>query len=583
MLNKLLILDGTSLVNEAYNSTLTTEVEEANALYNSAKTEEEKEQALTAKNEAYKTLLQSTSGEFINAVQEFFKDFLDALDKLNPSHVAVVWGTSRKTNYKREIYAEYKKDDRKMDEPLKQQFESIKNILNEIGVAQYRSEKYEALDIAGSIAQKYKDVLPTYIVARNKSSIQLCDNSTVWLKSSKRDEFAEEFNIDLSNVPENLMEFTKDRVKLIYGLTPSEYINFRALVGSPSSGIPGAPGIGEASALPLIQYFGTIENMYKQFKEASAEDEKNPKGKVLKKFTDSLRQSSGMTRLPTKAILQPESEEMALLSKKLVTIKTDILVEDKKLDININRVILVKEMSKFDLANEDVFTDSQVYSSSFSGLIRTYNPTILSPSSEDYVGNSLSIFLSGGSSIKDSIQDNTDVNYTNNQSNNSLENKNQGTTHIFITDNSSNSSNDDEYYHEYEEDYYYDDEDYYNEYDENEYYYEDYSDDEEKDENKSKSIDAIHIIDFNNNINAVSYDSEQTTITDLMNKKNAFTVLEVVTAYKYQCNHCNEYFTTEGKPAKFCPHCGTKNNSNDNYSIPVIENSNCNLSDMKVK
>ena len=560
MLNKLLILDGTSLVNDAYNSTLTKEVEEANALYNNAKTEEEKQEALIVKNEAYKTLLQSTSGEFINAVQGFFKDFLDVLDKLNPSHIAVVWGASRKNNYKREIYAEYKKDDKKMDEPLKQQFESIKNILNEIGVAQYRSEKYEALDIAGSIAQKYNGILPTYILARNKNSLQLCNNSTVWLKSSNRDKLAEEFNLDLSNISEHFMEFTSDRVKLIYGLTPSEYVDFRALVGNPSSGIPGVHGIGEASALPLIQYFSSIENMYKQFKEANKEDEKNPKEKILKKFTDSLRKSLGIKRFPTKAILQPESEEMALLSKKLITIKTDILVEDKQLDININRVILVKEMSKFDLANEDVFTDSQVYSSSFSGLIRTYSPTILSPSSEDYVGSSLQIHLLGDSSIKDSNQDNAGIIF-NNQSSSNLENKNQVSNCIFINDNSCNSSCDDEYYHEYEDDCYYD-EDYYNEYDENEYYYED----ENEVEDKSKSVDAIHMIS-----------------SDLTNKKSAFTVLEIVTAYKYQCNHCNEYFTTEGKPAKFCPHCGTKNNSNDNYSIPVIENSNCNLSDMKVK
>lgn len=558
MLNKLLILDGTSLVNEAYNSTLTTEVEEANALYNNAKTEEEKEKALIAKNEAYKTLLQSTSGEFINAVQEFFKNFLDALDKLNPSHVAVVWGTSRKNNYKREIYAGYKKDDKKMDEPLKQQFESIKNILNEIGVAQYRSEKYEALDIAGSIAQKYKDILPTYIMARNKSSLQLCNNSTVWLKSSNRDKLAEEFNFDLSNVSEHFMEFTSDRVKLIYGLTPSEYTDFRALVGNPSLGIPGVSGIGEAYALPLIQYFGSVENMYRQFREANEEDEKNPKGKILKKFTDSLRKSSGIKRVPTKAILEPKSEEMALISKKLVTIKTDILVEDKKLDININRVILIQEMNKFDLANEDVFIDNQVYSSNFSELIRTYSPTILSPSSEDYVGNSLSIYLSS----------------------NNTKNNNQGASHIYINTSTNNCSNNDEYYHEYEEDYYCEDENYYNEYEENEYYYEDYSDEFE---DEDKSINSIHIVNFDNSINGTSYTSEQTTITDLMNKKGAFTILEIVTAYKYQCNHCNEYFTTEGKPAKFCPHCGTKNNSNDNYSIPVIENSNCNLSDMKVK
>ena len=90
---KLLVLDGTSLVNDAYNTTLTKEMENAKKMYDSAKTEEEKEVALEAKKEAYKTLLKSTSGQFINAVQEFFAEFLDILDKQNPSHVVVCWGS----------------------------------------------------------------------------------------------------------------------------------------------------------------------------------------------------------------------------------------------------------------------------------------------------------------------------------------------------------------------------------------------------------------------------------------------------------------------------------------------------------
>ena len=89
---KLLILDWTSLVNDAYNTTLTKEMEDARKMCDNAKTEEEKEVALKAKEEAYKTLLKSTSGSYINAVQEFFKVFLDILDRQNPSHVVVCGG-----------------------------------------------------------------------------------------------------------------------------------------------------------------------------------------------------------------------------------------------------------------------------------------------------------------------------------------------------------------------------------------------------------------------------------------------------------------------------------------------------------
>lgn len=547
--NKLLILDGTSLVNDSYNCTLTKEMEEANHLYDSAKTEDEKENALKAKKEAYKTLLQSTSGEFINAVQEFFKNFLEILDKQNPSHVVVAWGTPRATNYKREIFDGYKNNNKEMDEPLKQQFESIKGILNEIGVAQYRSEKYEALDIAGSIANKFKNVLPTCIVARNQNSLQLCNNSTVWLKTSSRDKLSEQYNLNLDNVAEKFMEYTDYRVNLIHQLTPTEFVDYRALIGNPSSGIPGVKGIGEKSALPIIKHFGSLENMYRKIHEVKEDDLKNPKDNIMKKYIKHLKEVSDIKRFSIDTLL--DCEEDAFISKKLVSIKTDILLEDKQLDINIDKIILVKEMKRYDLANIEVVNNNSVLSSDFSELIRTFSPTILSPSSEEYVGDSLKVYIQS--------------NYKNDNS----------YSEYFDEDCDDDYSRDDYYYEEsdYEDDSYEEDDDYY--YEESDY--------EDNNNETCVIVESNNVAESNKEKVEVSYTSEQTTIDDLINRKNAFTILEVVTAFKYQCNHCNEFFTTEGKPAKFCPHCGTKNNTEDSFNIPVIEKSNCNLSDMKLK
>lgn len=507
---KLLVLDGTSLVNDAYNTTLTKEMENAKKMYDSAKTEEEKEVALEAKKEAYKTLLKSTSGQFINAVQEFFAEFLDILDKQNPSHVVVCWGTPRSTNYKREIFSGYKNDDKKMDEPLKEQFKTIQNILNNIGVAQYRSEKYEALDIAGSIANKFKNIIPTCIVARNQNSLQLCNNSIVWLKTSSRSKLSEQYNLDLSHVSDKFMEYDKYKVELIHNLNTEEFIDYRAIIGSPSSGIPGVKGVGEKTALPLIKYFGSIDNMYSELNDVKRRDLENPKEKILKDYTSYLKDKLGAKRLPLANIIADEHN--AKISKKLVSIKNDILLEEKNLDINIDKIILVQEMKKCSLANLEMINENIILSTNFSRLITTLNPTILSPSSEMYIGDTLT-----NEYILSIRKDNSCDIYSNNS----------------FDDNNDN----DEFTNEY---------------------------DTTLEVSYKKEACLTEDID----------------IYDLINKNSSFKVIEVVTSYKYQCNHCGEYFVTEGKPAKFCPHCGVKNNDSDS-KIPIIENTKCSLSDMK--
>ena len=143
--------------------------------------------------------------------------------------------------------------------------------------------------------------------------------------------------------------------------------------------------------------------------------------------------------------------------------------------------------------------------------------------------------------------------------------------------NNYDSSYDDSNYNNPDNNYYEDDS--YEE--EDDYYYEEF--DYEDNNGNCVIAESNNVTESNKEKVEVSYTSEQTTIDDLINRKNAFTILEVVTAFKYQCNHCNEFFTTEGRPAKFCPHCGTKNNTEDSFDIPVIEKSNCNLSDMRLK
>lgn len=538
MLKKLVIFDGTSILNDAYRSTFTREMKEADELYNNAKTEEEKEYALEKKKEAYKTLLKSVEGKYINAVQEFLKTFLSVLDKQNPSHVAVVWGTSRKTNYKREIYNGYKSDDKEADEPLKEQTQTIQQILEKIGVAQYKSEKYEALDIAGSIASKYHKEIPISIIARNTNSLQLLDIAKVSLKTSNPGKIAEKYNLDIKDMMEGFIEYDLNVFKSIYNLIPAQFVDYRALIGSPLSGIPGVERIGEKTALPLIQHFCSLENLYAKLNQVENMDSINPKDKVLLNYGKSLKENLGIRSNPVPALLK--NEEKAFISKQLVQIKRDIIVEDEdltsstsKLHTKINKVILFHEMEKINLANFEKFDENHLEEISFSDIIKTFDYTILSPSSESYIGCSLSYL--------------TDINRD--------YNSNKQSSWGVVLNNSTDYSNKDDYIEDECDEYDNDNYDY------NQSYYEDESEEDCTILEESESLD-----------------NNDKTSSNKISSNNTFSVLETIVLTRYVCNHCKEEFIIQGKPPKFCPNCGTKNEVKTN--IPVIEKDNCSLSGM---
>ena len=113
--NKVVIIDGTSILVDAYYSTLPEEMIEA-------KNEEDKIKA-------YEYLEKDKNGRYIGAIRGLFAVIFDTIDKLNPTHITVVWGTSRKNNIRKEIYSDYKADNTQMDEPLREQFKTAQILL----------------------------------------------------------------------------------------------------------------------------------------------------------------------------------------------------------------------------------------------------------------------------------------------------------------------------------------------------------------------------------------------------------------------------------------------------------------------
>ena len=287
MTEKLLIIDGSSLLSTSFYATATA--------YLMAKTDEDKEKAL-------ERLMKTSDGRYTNGVFPFMRTLLSLIKKNQPTHLAVVWDVSRQT-FRQEIAGGTYKGTRKATpHPLKEQFISTQNLLQGI-IPQFLSgrddeEVYEADDFAGSLAKRFQTEIPVFLHTKDEDYLQLVDSNTrVWLGSSKADKMFEDLNLNRQefNVPDGFFEFTLSTLKDIKGLEPYQIVEYKALCGDTSDNIPGVKGVGEKAVIPLLQEYGTIEAIYETIENLSAKEEKE-----LKKF---FKESLGIGRSPISYML----------------------------------------------------------------------------------------------------------------------------------------------------------------------------------------------------------------------------------------------------------------------------------------
>lgn len=373
---KLIIIDGTSILNDCYHRTLTQEFSELN-------------KGSISKEEAYKTLLKSVDGKYINAIQGFLRLFFELVDTQKPSHLVVVWGTFRKTNCKKDIYSKYKSTSEDIDEPLLEQFSTIKDILSKAGIVQYSSHKYESLDLIGSLAKEFHKDIPVTIFARNTNILQLANLADILLERKDAEILSQKFDLDLSNYPKNYVLFNEDLIKKVTGLYFDQIVDYKAILGNSSTNVPGVKGIGKDTIVPLLQHYYSLEELYIELK-VLKEDELNDLWETFKK-------DFSLKRNPIPILLK--HKEDVYLSKKLVTINTNILtsivknnknlnIDSFKNDINIKSLVSVlQELNLTPITTINNRILSKV--SNLSSLIQTYSPRILSPLSEDFVGDNI--------------------------------------------------------------------------------------------------------------------------------------------------------------------------------------------------
>ncbi len=230
--------------------------------------------------------LATSSGEPTSAVYGFITQLLKVIEQTKPDYLAVAFDSKEKT-FRHEIYEGYKSSRSAMPDDMIPQIQRIKEFVESLNVPLYIKAGFEADDIIGAAVKvaEYKN-FESFAVTPDKDYVQLVTDNVKLIKPGKS---TEELNI-----------IDKQRVLEDYGFEPKYMVDYLALVGDSSDDIPGVAGIGPKTAQPLIQQFGTLEDIYNNI--------------------DKIEKKGVRTKLEN-------SKENAFLSKKLATIVTDIDME----------------------------------------------------------------------------------------------------------------------------------------------------------------------------------------------------------------------------------------------------------------
>ncbi|HEM6087160.1 TPA: DNA polymerase I [Streptococcus suis] len=219
--NKLLLIDGSSVAFRAFF-----------ALYNQI------------------DRFKSPTGLHTNAIYGFNLMLDHMMKRIEPTHILVAFDAG-KTTFRTEMYADYKAGRAKTPDEFREQFPFIRQMLDAMGVKHYELDQYEADDIIGTLdkmAERTDIPFDVTIVSGDKDLIQLTDENTVVEISKKGVAEFEEFT------PAYLME------KM--GITPTQFIDLKALMGDKSDNIPGVTKIGEKTGLKLLTEFGSLDGIY---------------------------------------------------------------------------------------------------------------------------------------------------------------------------------------------------------------------------------------------------------------------------------------------------------------------------------
>ena len=239
-MNKLMVIDGNSIINRAFYGI---------------------------------RMLTTRDGTPTNAVYGFLNILLKLVEEEAPQALCVTFDRKAPT-FRHLAYEGYKAQRKGMPEELAAQLPLMKDVLDAMNIPRYELDGWEADDIIGTISVKDAAAgWETVIVTGDKDSLQLVTDATrVKLVTTRMGQTT-------------TREMTPDAFREVYGFDPIHIIDLKALMGDASDNIPGVKGIGEKTAMDLIQRYTSVEEIYRDL------DALEVKPAVRKKLTEGVEQA----------------------------------------------------------------------------------------------------------------------------------------------------------------------------------------------------------------------------------------------------------------------------------------------------
>ncbi len=192
--------------------------------------------------------LTTSKGELVNATYGFAAMLIKVLNEFRPDFLGVAFDRAAPT-FRHVEFAGYKAQRPQAPDGLYDQFDRVRQLVEAFGIPIFEVDGFEADDVLGTLARQASERgIDTVIVTGDADALQLV-NPRVRVLMPQRT-FAETKLYDEAAVRER------------YGLAPSQLVDYKALKGDPSDNIPGVPGIGERTAVRLLQEFGSLEGIY---------------------------------------------------------------------------------------------------------------------------------------------------------------------------------------------------------------------------------------------------------------------------------------------------------------------------------
>ena len=191
-------------------------------------------------------LLTNKNGVPTNALTGFMNIYFKLMKEEQPDRIAAAFDLKAPT-FRHKMYTDYKGTRHAMPDELAAQMPLIKDILRSLGISVLEVEGYEADDIIGTLSRAAAEQGADCVISTgDRDSFQLVsDRVTVRLASNKEDIY-----------------YTPEKINEVYGVAPREMLEVKALMGDSSDNIPGVQGIGEKTALSLIQKYHSVQYIF---------------------------------------------------------------------------------------------------------------------------------------------------------------------------------------------------------------------------------------------------------------------------------------------------------------------------------